>query len=96
MSIFTHYKNARNAANTKARIRNLQSNALKLQNKLMMLYKTVDINDLQKIDINLLHVELQKEQRELAEKYMEKEIKIIEDLAAKYQLKSPELLTKKT
>lgn len=94
MSFVSHLRKARRAGIRKQMLKSRQSNAKTLMNKLATLYKEATINDVQKEEIARLRVEQTTKTRELAEKYMEKEIKIIEDLGGKYIAK-PELIKAK-
>ena len=84
MSIFTHLRKARNAGIRKSMLKHRQKKANILKAKLAVLYREAAINNIQREAIAKLRVKHTQEARELAEKYMEKEIEIIEDLGNKY------------
>ncbi len=94
MNLIRHLQKARAAGIRKSMLKNRQNRATTLKNKLATLYKEAGINNLQREEINRLRVEHTSKARELAEKYMEKEIKIIEDLGGNYQPKVESKLIK--
>ncbi len=88
MSMFSHLRKARAAGIRKSMLKARQKNAITLKNKLASLYKDVAINNIQREEIARLRVEHTVKARELGEKYMKKEIDIIEDLENKYIAKT--------
>ena len=85
MSFISHLVKAKNAGIRKSMLKHRQKNANTLKARLGILYKDASINQKQRDAIAQLRVEHTTKSRELAEGYMEKEIKIIEDLKGDYQ-----------
>lgn len=86
MGIITHLKKAKARAIIKSKINQRQKKAVLLKARLQRLYDTADINETQRKAIVALHLEYTTKQREVMEKYLQKEINIIEDLGGKYAI----------
>ena len=100
MNLSTHFKKAKFRADLNSQINQRQDNAKRLLAYLQNLYAKIDngkihITKTQKIEINRLRVECQEKQREMSERYMQKEIDTIEDLAGKYQYVPPQIVDSK-
>ena len=79
-----HFRRARARHVIKSRIGQRQKKAVVLKGQLQKLYDTTDINESQRRVIVALHLEYTEKQRKTMEKYIQKEIDIIEDLGGKY------------